>query len=102
MLSGVVSWLGIGIYAGLLSNLTLLWTGFVIRPTAPRWALFWVTLGAYGRWAYVAALIVVALQQDIRFALMSVIGLFLSRWGFIWYLESYALSEMDIKEGKRL
>jgi len=102
MLPGVISWLGIGMYAGLLSNLTLLWTGLAIRPAAPWRALFWVAVGAYGRWVYVAALIVIALQRDILFALMGMIGLFLSRWGFIWYLKSYTLSEIGLKEGDRL
>jgi hypothetical protein len=100
---GVVSWLVLGLYVGLLSQLTLLWTGLTIRPAAPRRALLWMAVGAYMRWMYASALIVVAIQQDILFALASVIGLSLARWGFVWYLKKRdALSSFGFKEGEML
>ncbi len=103
MFLGIVLWLVLGLYVGLLSQLTLLWTGLTIRPSAPRRALLWVAVGAYMRWAYAAALIILALQQDVVFALMSVVGLYLSRWGFLWYLrKGEPLSRIGFGRGERL
>ena len=103
MLPSIISWLALGLYVGILSQLTLLWTGLTIRPTAPRRALLWVAVGAYVRWTYAAVLIIIALRQDIVFALMSVLGLCLSRWGFVWYLrEGEALSRIGFEKGEKL
>ncbi len=103
MLPGVISWLALGLYVGILSQLTLLWTGLTIRPTAPRRALLWVAVGAYVRWAYAAALIIVALRQDILFALTSVTGLCLARWAFVWYLKrGDALTGISFRESEGL
>ncbi|HUX77325.1 MAG TPA: hypothetical protein VMY40_11860 [Anaerolineae bacterium] len=83
----VALWMLAGGAIGTLSGLTARWTVARLGPTAPGRAVSWTVAGAMVRWSLAAGLLIAALQRGIAPTLLAFAGLWLARWGIVywWY-----------------
>lgn len=79
-------WLLAGCAVGALNGLILWWAVGRLRPDVPRNTVAWVLAGALLRWTIVAALLIGALQHGIVPGLLAFAGLWLARWGMVYWL----------------
>ncbi len=82
----VALWLLAGGAVGALNGLILWWTVGCLRHDVPGSAVAWVLAGAMLRWTIVAALLIGALQHGIVPGLLAFAGLWLARWGMVYWL----------------
>jgi hypothetical protein len=81
-----ILWPLTGGIVGMANALTLRWTVARLHPDMPRRAVAWTIGGLILRWILVAGLLIAALQYGIASALLAFTGLWLTRWGTVWWL----------------
>jgi hypothetical protein len=81
-----VLWLIVGAALGVLSVTTMWWTVARLRPDARPQALVWVLGGAVLRWAVTAGLLFMAVRTGGGAGPLTVVGLWLGRWGTVRWL----------------
>jgi hypothetical protein len=86
-----LTWLFAGAAVGVLNGLTLRWTVARLRPDMVLRSVALVVGGMFLRWGLAAVLLVAALLPDAVSGssvpgLLAFAGLWLSRWGIIWWL----------------
>jgi hypothetical protein len=83
----VALWMLAGGAVGTLNGLTAKWAVARLCPTAPGRAVSWTVTGAILRWGLAAGLLIAALQRGIVPTLLAFAGLWLARWGIVywWY-----------------
>lgn len=83
----VALWMLAGGAVGTLNGLTAKWAVARLGPTAPVRAVSWMVAGALLRWGLAAGLLIAALRRGIVPALLAFAGIWLARWGIIywWY-----------------
>ena len=81
----VASWLLAGGITGILSGLSLRRTVTGMDPGASGRAVILTMAGAILRWGLAAGLLFLALQRGIAPALLAFAGLWLARWGFVFW-----------------
>lgn len=79
-------WLFAGGAIGVLNVLSLQWTVGRLRPDVPRNAVAWVLAGALLRWTTTAGVLIAALERGILPGLLAFAGLWLARWGMVYWL----------------
>ena len=82
-------WLALGGAVGVLNGLTLRWTMARLRPDAPLSGVALAVGGAALRWGLAAVMLIVASRQDLVSGLMTFAGLWLARWGVVWWLSRF-------------
>ncbi len=81
-----LTWLFAGILLGLLNALTMAATVRGLTSGAAANRLYWITGGMVARWAWTAALLVIALRQSAGAGLAAFAGLWIARWAAIaWW-----------------
>lgn len=81
----VTLWLLAGGIIGVLNGLSLRWTVAGLRTGAPGRAVVLTMAGAILRWGLAASVLFFALQRGIVPALLAFAGLWLARWGMIYW-----------------
>jgi len=81
-------WLFAGGSIGVLNGLSRRWTVARLRPDVPGQAVVWALGGAMLRWSLAAGLLVTALQRGVVPGLLAFAGLWLTRWGIVYWLNS--------------
>jgi len=81
----VTSWLLAGGIIGGLNGLSLRWTVTCLRPGAPGRAVILTAAGAMLRLGLAAGLLIAALQRGVVPALLAFAGLWLARWGVVYW-----------------
>lgn len=85
----VALWLCAGGITGVLSGLSLRWTVGFLRPGATGRAVILTMAGVLLRWVLTASLLVAALQRGAAAALLAFFGLWLARWGMVYWELTY-------------
>ena len=85
----VALWLCAGGITGVLSGLSLRWTVGFLRPGATGRAVILTMAGAILRWVLTASLLIAALQRGAAAALLAFFGLWLARWGIVYWELTY-------------
>jgi hypothetical protein len=81
----LVLWWFAGGAVGVLNALILRWTVDHLRPGAPSRIAVYVLGGAVLRLGLVVSLLIAALQRGIAPALLAFVGLWLARWGSVYW-----------------
>ena len=79
-------WLFTGGSIGVLNGLSLRWMVARLRPEVPCRAVAWAMGGVLLRWGLTAILLIIALQEGILPGLLAFAGLWLARWGIVYWL----------------
>jgi len=87
-----VLWLLTGGAIGVLNSLALWWTVAGLRPQTPHRALFRFTGSVVLRWGLIGGLLAVALQKGALPGLAAFAGLWLARWGMLYWLNRRSFS----------
>lgn len=85
-LAAYAVWLLLGGTVGVLNGLSLRWTASRLRPEATLAGVPLMMTGFLLRMGLAAALLILASRRGVAPGLLACTGLWLARWGVIWWI----------------